>query len=453
VGLFLKKMRKIILQDQRYLSPFNERARDLRIQNKPLWLIQRDVLTPYTDQELEIPHGEEIPKFEEPCLVYRDNLYFDSEFIKAFLNEAKRINKPCRAAFTTSDAAFIEHALPLSNSYIRWDDLYLADLWYYPNGIETECEPLVIDLLAHEVGYYHVPPYIAFGQEDMVFQVPIRSMIAIDSWVHIFIADVVFGLFKRGLRYEEHLKRDPFYKLHILSKALYEGKQVLECSELVKVGRNCTIDPRAVIHGPTTIGDNVTINAGAVIENCIIGDNVNISQDCQLMLSVVGDGSFLPFRSSLFMTTLMDNSMVAQNTCLQMCVVGRNSFIGAGSTFTDFNLLPTPIHARDGDLGLQVANRPVLGGCVGHNCRLGSGMIVFPARTIESDVVLLASTERRVIEKDIHYEDSDHHNLSYSGLHARLYPRNGCEEISPWQFVPNQQTEYEKIKLNTQKDT
>ena len=34
-------MLKIILQDPRYLSPFNERARDLQIQNKPLWLIQR----------------------------------------------------------------------------------------------------------------------------------------------------------------------------------------------------------------------------------------------------------------------------------------------------------------------------------------------------------------------------------------------------------------------------
>jgi carbonic anhydrase/acetyltransferase-like protein (isoleucine patch superfamily) len=42
------------------------------------------------------------------------------------------------------------------------------------------------------------------------------------------------------------------------------------------------------------------------------------------------------------MTTVMENSMIAQNTCLQMCVVGRNTFIGAGSTFTDFNLLPAP---------------------------------------------------------------------------------------------------------------
>ena len=74
---------------------------------------------------------------------------------------------------------------------------------------------------------------------------------------------------------------------------------------------------------------------------------------------------------------------------------------------------------------LALANRPVLGGCVGHNCRIGSGMIIFPARTIESDVVLFASAERRVIDRDILYEDSDHHKLQFSHLHPRLYPRPG----------------------------
>jgi carbonic anhydrase/acetyltransferase-like protein (isoleucine patch superfamily) len=213
---------------------------------------------------------------------------------------------------------------------------------------------------------------------------------------------------------------------------MYEGKQVLECSDTVKVGYNCVIDPRAVIHGPTTIGNNVTIGAGTVIENCIIGDNVNISQDCQLMLSVVGDGAFLPFRAALFMTTVMDNSMVAQNTCLQMCVVGRNTFVGAGSVFADYNLLPVPIRALDGSGVLKDSHRPVLGGCVGHNCRLGAGIIVFPARTIESDVVLFASKERRVIDRDVRFEDSDHHKLSFKDLHLRLYPRPGEKSGDTW---------------------
>jgi carbonic anhydrase/acetyltransferase-like protein (isoleucine patch superfamily) len=178
----------------------------------------------------------------------------------------------------------------------------------------------------------------------------------------------------------------------------------------------------------------VSINAGAVIENCIIGNNVNISQDVQLMLSVVGDGAFLPFRASLFMTTVMENSMIAQNTCLQMCVVGRNTFIGAGSTFTDYNLIPVPIRALDGNSELRLSNRPVMGSAVGHNCRIGSGMIVYPARTIESDVVLTASKERRVIDKNVSYEDSDHHKFKFAGLHKRLYEPKGrdSQQLESW---------------------
>lgn len=425
-------MLKIILENGNFLRPFNERARDLRIQNKPLWLTQRDVLARYTDRELELPGDAFLPETDEECIVYRDNLYFDTAYIDAFVEEARARNRACRAAFTMSDPAFRDHALPLSVSYTQSGEIYLADLWYYPRGPEANAEPLVIDAQTTEAGYYHVPTYMAYEQGDLVFHVPLRSLLAIDTWVHIFIADVVYGLFTRAGRFEARIKRDPFYKLVIMSKAMYEGKQILECSEVVQIGQNCVIDPHAVIHGPTTIGNNVTIGAGAVIENCIIGDNVNVSQGCHLMLSVVGDGAFLPFRASLFMTTVMDNSMVAQNTCLQMCVVGRNTFIGAGSTFTDYNLLPAPIRALDGSGKLDNAGRPVLGGCVGHNCRLGAGMIIFPARTIESDVVLFASKERRVIDRDVSYEESDHHMLEFKSLHPRLYPRPGEMETISW---------------------
>ena len=425
-------MFKIILQDIHRITPFNERARDLRIQNNPLWLHQRNVLAPYTTREREMKAGERLPQDHDEMLVYRDNLFFDEEYIRAFFTAARKKGRAVRAAFSADDSAFREHALPLSSSYTPAGGLSLADLWYYPKGPVADVEPLVINLDARELGYYHVPTYMADQSGDLTFQVPLRALIAIDSWVHIFIADVVFGLFSRGARFEKHLGEDLSFKLKILSKAIYEGRQILECSELVKIGKNCIIDPHAIIHGPTTIGDNVTINAGAVIENCIIGNNVNISQDVQLMLSVVGDGTFLPFRAALFMTTVMENSMIAQNTCLQMCVVGRNTFIGAGSTFTDYNLVPAPIRALDGRSNLSLSNRPVIGSAVGHNCRLGSGLIVYPARTIESDVVLAASKDRRVIDKNVRYEDSDHHKFKSAGLHKRLYPPKDEAELESW---------------------
>jgi len=425
-------MLKVILQATRHIPPFNEPARDLRIQNKPLWLNQRDLLAPYTTSELELPPGARLPVSHQAMIVYRDNLFFDQYYIKEFMRQARRRNRPVRAAFSLDDAAFREHALPLSVSYTPAGNLYYADLWYYPHGPQVDVEPLVIDMQAREIGYYHVPTYMASESGDLCYQVPLRAMLAIDCWTHIFIADGVVGLFARGARFEERLKKELGFKLKVLGKAIFEGRQLLECSELVKVGKNCVIDPTAIIHGPTTIGDNVTINAGAVIENCIIGSNVNISQDCQLMLSVVGDGTFLPFRASLFMTTIMENGMVAQNTCLQMCVIGRNTFIGAGNTFTDYNLISAPIRALDGNDRLADANRPVLGGCVGHNCRIGTGMIIFPARTIESDVVLFASEGQHVIDHDVKYEDSDHHKLKDASKHPRLYPRRGETDLASW---------------------
>src|SRR5690606_29118916 len=143
---------------------------------------------------------------------YRDNLFFDEFYMAAFLAAAQKRIRAVRAAFTTSDPAFREHALPLSSSYTRVGEHYLADLWYYPHGPQETAEPLVIDLQSIEVGYYHVPTYMAYDQGDMIYNVPLRSLMAIDSWVHIYVADVVFGLFGRGARFEDRLARQPFYK-------------------------------------------------------------------------------------------------------------------------------------------------------------------------------------------------------------------------------------------------
>lgn len=416
-------MFKIILQQDHYIAPFNERARDLRIQNDPLWLHQRNVLAPYTTREQELQTGERLPLVREETIVYRDNLFFDEQYIAAFMKAARKKGRAIRAAFSADEPAFKEHALPLSSSYTPAGGLYLADLWYYPHGPVADSEPFVVEMGSTEVGYYHVPTYMADDKGDLTFQVPrLAAMIAIDSWVHIFIADVVFGIFARAERNNFRSNEDILFKLEILFKALYEGHQFLRSSPLVKIGKNCRIHPSVVIGGPTTIGDNVAIEEGVVIDNCIIGSNVNISQGCQLMLSVVGDGAFLPFGGKVFMTTLMESTIVAQNTCLQMCVIGRKTFIGAGSTFTDYNLIPAPIRALDGYGNLSLSNRPVLGSAVGHNCRIGSGMIVYPARTIESDVVLAATKDRRVIDKNIRYEDSDHHKFKANSLHKRLYP-------------------------------
>jgi hypothetical protein len=108
-------------------------------------------------------------------------------------------------------------------------------------------------------------------------------------------------------------------------------------------------------------------------------------------------------------------------------VIGRNTFLGAGNTFTDFNLLDRPILAN-GIHGLGETGQVVLGGCVGHNCRIGSGHVFFPARSVESDVVMFARQDRTVVTKNVMYEDSDHHAYPGAG-HIPMYHQD--DEVLP----------------------
>ncbi|MGC9348189.1 MAG: multidrug transporter [Anaerolineae bacterium] len=416
-------MRKIILRDRRKIPPFNEPARELSVLTKPLWLHQRDILAPYTTEEREVDSLSEIDGDRQETLVYRDNLYFDEVFIEEFISRAQAAGKACQVAFRLDDPAIKGQALYLQRGIRQQGNYYVADLWYYPYGLDPVVRPLVMNTETREVGFYHVPTHMSNQHGDLVYDLPTKPFLSVEHWLHVLHANIDFGIFAIGARFEQQAEQDLGLNFRLLWRGMLERKQVLTTSELVKVGKNCSIDPTAVIQGPTYIGNNVSIGPGVVVGNCYIGDNVTIDLGCQLMLSVVGDGSFLPFRASLYRSVLMEDCMVAQNSCLQMCVVGRGSFVGAGNTFTDFNLVDKPIRSHFGTR-LEETGMTALGGAVGHNVRIGSGLVIFPARMIESDVILFASPDRRVIDKNVYWEDSDHHKLDRGAtLHPRLYPR------------------------------
>ncbi|HLA43694.1 MAG TPA: hypothetical protein VJZ27_09680, partial [Aggregatilineales bacterium] len=418
-------MRKFVINDRLLLLPFNEPASELVVlmnnveRPAPLGLHLADVTesvlgsTPLEmslasvndlEQELQVKrYGLEV---DDEVVVYRDNLYFDYEFFTYFMNEARRRGKPCQAVLPAEDRAWQKYSIPLTSMVMENDkegSYYAVDLYYFPRGWQPRSEWDVVRVPSGEVekGYYNIPDSMTniklesqvdgeqemHREQDLTHYLTARSCVPVQSWVHIFNATIPLGVFSRGNRFEEALAHHNIVTLKVLFRSILEQRQFVQCSEVVKVGRNCDIDPTAVILGPTSIGDNCKIGPGVVIDNCAIGDNVTIANNCHMMLSVVGNNCFLPFRAALFMTTMMDNTIVAQNTCLQMCVVGRNSFIGAGSTFTDFNLLPSPLKAIDAYGEMSDVRQPVLGGCVGHNVRIGAGMIIMPARMIESDVI------------------------------------------------------------------
>ncbi len=456
-----RKLRRFTIEDDRLITPFNEPARDLSILNKPLKIHHADVLDAVvgsTPVELPLASVHDLANMTErddEIVVYRDNLYFDVEFFSDFFEQARASHLPSRAVLPAEDRAWAKYAVPLSSlkpvKDMNGKPLYFPlDLWYFPEGYVDQRHWREVPIFSgfKEIGYYNVPDSMSnlrpsTGEGDLARDLDLthllteRSCLSIDSWVHVYFANIILGVFSRGRRFEKRITEHNLDALRILFRAILEQKQVLSCSKVVQVGEGTTIDPSAVIIGPTTIGRNCSIGPGVVIDNSLVGDNVNIAQGCQLMLSVIGNNCFLPFRAALFMSTLMEYTIVAQNTCIQMGVIGRNSFVGAGTTFTDFNLLPAPLRAMGASGELEDTGQPVLGSCVGHNARLGSGLVVMPARVIESDVVLFAAPERRVINRNVSYEESDHHKVraSVAKLHKRRYPRGAQSEeafLEPW---------------------
>jgi carbonic anhydrase/acetyltransferase-like protein (isoleucine patch superfamily) len=461
-------MRNFTIVDNVLLAPFNEPARNLTVigaGRQPMFLKihQKEVtarvlgptpveedLNDILDLRSALSRRRDGVSPNDEVFVYRDNIFFDEEFLQFFLTAARNLGQPCQAVLPGDDLAWLRYTIPLS-SLKRVDPqngpaYYPVQIWYFPKGWAdpNQWVPLAVPSGYIEKGYYNIPDSMTnikvdaleegeiHKEQDLTHYLTERTCSVIESWVHLFNCTVPMGVFSHGSRFEESITRHNFMALKLLFQAVLEQKQILSSSSVVEIGAGTQVHPSAILLGPTKIGRNCDIGPGAIIDNCVIGDNVTIAQGCQLMLSVVGNNCFLPFRGALFMTTLMENTIVAQNTCLQMCVIGRNSFIGAGTTFTDFNLLPSPIRALNYRGEYDDIRQPVIGGCIGHNCRIGAGMIIYPARTVESDTILTASPDRRVIMKGISYEQSDHHPLPtrISALHKRLYQRGDIQDES-----------------------
>jgi len=416
-------MRKVIIRKPKHIPPFNEPASQLRILNRPLSAWQHDLLAPYCNQQVVVESFHAAPRDHVETLMIGENLWLDEPFLRYFVDTSRRRRTATRAAFRASDPAYLQQGLrALTRSYERYGDLVAVDLWYFPNGVTDQAEAVVVPSDAREVGYHHLPIVMTGSSGEPVWWLPQRAICAIDSWVHIFFANIVFGVFSQASRLEVRSTSDVAFRLRAILASFLESKPLLASSVYVKVGRNCSIDPSTVFQGPVIIGDNVTIGPGCVITQCLIGDNVTLTHGNHFHMCVINDDCFFPFGAGASFSLFMEGSSIAAGASIEMSVIGRNSYIGPGTVLTDFNLLPTPMHTVQ-DRYLVEIDMPVLGVCVGHNCRIGGGLLIYPARMIESDVVLVASPTRRVIMKNISYEESDHHAAEAAHLHPRKYPR------------------------------
>jgi len=115
-----------------------------------------------------------------------------------------------------------------------------------------------------------------------------------------------------------------------LGKLKPKGKQL---KPGVWVGKNCKINPQAIIFGPVLIGDNCTLEANSsVIGPTVIGNNCFLGSGSRLEASVLDSNCHLETSAVVKQSILAQNSYVGHKTHIEeVAVLGKNVKVGANN--------------------------------------------------------------------------------------------------------------------------
>lgn len=155
------------------------------------------------------------------------------------------------------------------------------------------------------------------------------------------------------------------------------------------IGKNCYIDPTAVIIGQVQIGNHCSIWPLTVVRGdvnaIVIGDNTNI-QDGSI-LHVTHDGPY-DYNRGGYALTLGSNVTIGHKVILHGCNIGNNCLIGMGSTIMD-------------------------GAIIQANTIIGAGSLITPGKKLEQGCLYVGSPARKVRK----LSDEEIESIQYSARH------------------------------------
>lgn len=163
---------------------------------------------------------------------------------------------------------------------------------------------------------------------------------------------------------------------------------------MCEIGVNCRISNMATLVPPYTIGNHVTIEAGAIVAGSIVGDYSRIGQGCIVRNSILSEGVSLPMGVIILMSVI--NAGCVINSQLRFSVIDTDVFVGGNVSITDMVL---GANQQDYHYKRKITIREegtqrksmaaVLGCAIGKNSRIASNVLLRPGETIEPNTRLL----------------------------------------------------------------
>jgi len=360
-------VRVFVEQTGRRILPFDDPVGEVLVGNRPLheWqtaafrdagLTRCDVLQP-------------------PCLVVPDTLLASPEALTAFVAGAGGQD----AVLVLGNSRFGEGTIPVQPAVVRVDAGWRFEAIRFVSGQDAPPRDVVVDPAEWLVD---VPmPRQYTGDDVLKLGVPLRLVLTLHHWVHLLWANqLVGGVALRRTSRGRLLLRGAWAALRALSTNKWKilGK-------LNHLGRGCDIHPTAVLEG-CTLGDRVVVGPFARLAFCEVGDGAVVMPGASVSFSVLGAGSLVGDLCVVRSCVLYPGSAASQHI-LQQSVLGRDAVTTKGGGTLDLSWdapIKVTLDGRVHSTGLRV-----LGSAYGHRCRIGTGILLSPGRSVPNAYFLI----------------------------------------------------------------
>lgn len=158
------------------------------------------------------------------------------------------------------------------------------------------------------------------------------------------------------------------------------------------IHRKARVHPAAVVEA-SAVGEGAQIGPGACVRGSIVGAGARVESLADVTGSVLAPGAVAQRQAMVRFSVLFPRAFVGGT--VQLSVFGNDARFHGGSYAMDMNLDGAPVKIRTADGELRTAGVS-LGGCLGHDAIVGSGVWLAPGRVIPNGVIVVRDPDRIV---------------------------------------------------------
>lgn len=412
----MRRTKAFIVRTETRIAPFDDRASETLVVQKPLRERQLEVLAELGLEAQAAASVEDVPRHERPCLVFTDDLYFNSDALSRFLRLARAAPNSTRCVLPKT-TAFARLFTPAKDDDST-DDLIRLPLYFLKEADPQDAADVELDVGERPVPFY-VPPHMR-GADELVLPACLRPVMRLRHAPDILLANIAH-LHTRFARLLHSPARRALLALR--ARSLQPARAL---ARMNRIGRRADIHPTAYLEG-AEIGDDCQIGANAVIRMSSVGDRCQIGDGSVVKHSVVGDGSVLYDDLTLGFAVCYPETFLIHGP-YHLSVFGRSSAMFA-TILDDFRLDRKPIRLEiDGEYVPHPF--PFIGSFIGHRTRVAGGAIISPGRSIPNDLLIFPSPGavltrlRRDLPRDVplFIQDGELRELYDDGRAGRAHP-------------------------------